>query len=47
MTKKDFVTAWLLATVSSGESVAALEWHIDHAEQVWEYLQKQYEGEDE
>jgi hypothetical protein len=43
MSKKDFVTAWLLATVSSGESLSALEWHIERAEQAWTELEKRYE----
>ena len=42
MTKKDFVTAWLLASRSAGDKEAALEWQIHKAEQLWEELEKRY-----
>jgi hypothetical protein len=47
MTKKDFMLAWVLASRSAGENISQIEMHLEHAEQMWEYLQKQYEGEDE
>ena len=47
MTKKDFVIAWLLASRSAGDTANALEWYVDKAEQVWEYLEQRYEGETE
>ena len=46
MTKKDFVTAWLLASRSAGDSISTIEWQIEKAEQLWEYLEKRYEGEE-
>lgn len=45
MTKRDFVTAWLLAARSADPTFnhQLIEWHIEKAEYVWNELEKRYE----
>lgn len=45
MTKKDFVTAWLLAARvgSGGWTEEMLHGFIERAEDLWELLEKRYE----
>jgi len=46
MTKKDFVTAWLLAARTTGNHTLAHMWSlVEDAEQMWEALERRYEGE--
>jgi hypothetical protein len=47
MTKKDFVTAWLLAARMAGYHTTDYKVTIREAELVWDAIQQQYEGEDE
>lgn len=46
MSKKDFVTAWLLAARTTGNHTPAYMLSmIVEAEDVWEALEQRYEGE--
>jgi hypothetical protein len=46
MTKKDFVTAWLLASRAAGDTFAQMELQLEKAERTWEFLEQRYAEED-